>query len=418
MAMSSGTPRHTHTSGARAWQWARIAAIGGGVTLVAALLLLLDLRADRQRRVMADLIARSFDASWLDRDAQPPRLFDEKLPRFEHEIRERYPSVHGVYLTRLDGASERLIYPDRREPQFHQARQRAQRVEVRDAGGARGFLYIDFDPRAAAALRWTLRGALALVSVGGAAVLLLVWRQARAIEDTRVELAERTQELYHLERLALVGRAAAGILHDLKKPVLNIRQEAQALADPAARAVIGEQSELFFALLRELDLEGFAARTEDQAEFLDLEQAVARSYALVERQGRGVHFRLRFPAEPVLVLARKHRVTQIFSNLFLNALEAMPHGGELEATCDIVEEAAGRCAVVAVRDSGAGIAPEHLGRIFEPFRSFSGRNGATGLGLYITRQLVRDLGGEIAVSSEPGRGAVFTVRIPLEQTAT
>ena len=109
----------------------------------------------------------------------------------------------------------------------------------------------------------------------------------------------------------------------------------------------------------------------------------------------------------------RNQMKQVFLNLFHNALQAMPSGGELKLqTREAIRD--GRAWVIAsVRDSGEGILPEHKERLFEPFFTTKSNQGGTGLGLSVTYGIVTDHGGRIEVESQPGKGSTFTVWLPI-----
>jgi two-component system NtrC family sensor kinase len=105
------------------------------------------------------------------------------------------------------------------------------------------------------------------------------------------------------------------------------------------------------------------------------------------------------------------QLRQVFTNLIINGLQAMPEGGELVVDAGIDDAAERIC--VTVRDHGGGIRAEDMGRLFTPF--FSTKPQGTGLGLAVSYGIVGDHGGEISVSSSPGNGASFIVSLPLSQ---
>jgi signal transduction histidine kinase len=116
------------------------------------------------------------------------------------------------------------------------------------------------------------------------------------------------------------------------------------------------------------------------------------------------------------VRANASELEQVFLNLFLNALDAMPEGGRLAVSTlgEGMRLADGRpCLAVIVEDTGNGIPPEIRERIFEPFFTTKEEGRGTGLGLSICLGLVRNHGGEIEADSTPGKGARFTVKLPL-----
>ncbi len=117
-------------------------------------------------------------------------------------------------------------------------------------------------------------------------------------------------------------------------------------------------------------------------------------------------------AEGLEVKGSPGRVSQVFSNLLINAAQALSEWNgprrEIRVTSRLLEERA----IVEVADTGPGIAPEHLSRVFQPFFTTKGMTTGTGLGLSISRDIVRRLGGDIEVRSVPGAGTVFTVSLP------
>ena len=118
------------------------------------------------------------------------------------------------------------------------------------------------------------------------------------------------------------------------------------------------------------------------------------------------------------VLAPGDQLRQVFLNLFLNAQEAMPDGGTLSIATRLsrgtdTEFVAGSYAVVQVRDTGTGIAEEHLAHVFEPFYSTKRDSKGTGLGLWVSQGIIQNHGGSMRVSSRSGRGTTFTITLPV-----
>jgi signal transduction histidine kinase len=103
---------------------------------------------------------------------------------------------------------------------------------------------------------------------------------------------------------------------------------------------------------------------------------------------------------------------QVFLNLIHNAVEAMPTGGNLSMRTEMRSKDGRNWATVAIHDSGIGISPKDIDRIFEPFYTTRGTRGGTGLGLSVTYGIVADHGGTIEVESRPGEGSTFTVWLP------
>ncbi|MBW3571297.1 MAG: response regulator [Gemmatimonadetes bacterium] len=157
-----------------------------------------------------------------------------------------------------------------------------------------------------------------------------------------------------------------------------------------------------------------AGREEVHREALDLAGLTRDAAALVEplARGKGLAFRVEVPAEPVRVETDGGKVHQIVLNLLSNAVK-FTDGGEVSVSL----AARNGHAVLQVRDTGIGIAPENLERIWDAFSQVeqapTRRVGGTGLGLSVTRNLARLLGGDVVVESAPGRGSAFTLRLPM-----
>ena len=125
------------------------------------------------------------------------------------------------------------------------------------------------------------------------------------------------------------------------------------------------------------------------------------------------------PSPAVIVRGAEYKLQQVFLNLFLNAKEAMPEGGELRVSTRLsgpreLEMLTGRHVLVQVQDSGTGIAREHMRHLFEPFFSTKQAAKGTGLGLWVSQGIVQQHGGQIQVTSRQGLGTTFSVALPLE----
>jgi len=123
--------------------------------------------------------------------------------------------------------------------------------------------------------------------------------------------------------------------------------------------------------------------------------------------GKDIRFRFHPLDESVSTDLDSDKIQEVVLNLLLNGIAAIDKGGEISVTMEV----RGRDLEIRVEDTGKGIAPEHLPLVFNPF--FTTRKTGTGLGLSLCRQIVQAHGGTIMVESEPGRGSVFTVRLPI-----
>ncbi|MEZ4648301.1 MAG: ATP-binding protein [Candidatus Eisenbacteria bacterium] len=261
----------------------------------------------------------------------------------------------------------------------------------------------------------------------------LAFREARrgaeleAHRRHEAQIHDLERQVFHNERLASVGRLAAGMAHEINNPLEGISSYLSLLGDELEGGD-PERAKQFLVRSRE-GLERVASVTRQVLTYSDPGHAPLETVDLVRSMKETVRFleahplpstsniRLEEADSPLLVQGNSVTLGQLFLNLLLNAVEAtasLANDGEPAPWEPITVRLAreGDRAVVTVRDAGPGIDPEHLGKLFEPF--FSGK-GSTGLGLSVCYGIVRDHGGEIAARNHEGGGAVFTVKLPLER---
>jgi PAS domain S-box-containing protein len=221
------------------------------------------------------------------------------------------------------------------------------------------------------------------------------------------------------ERLATIGKVASGIAHEVRNPLFGISSVAQILRmEGSPRA---EHRPLLDALLAET--ERINRMVEELLYYgrpsvlalgsVDLE-AIWQSILLLnanEIENRQIRVETSFATEMSPVIADPGRLRQVFLNLLKNALEATPPGGRIriEVKPSFLGEVEDGW-LVLVNDTGAGMSPEKMGKIFELF--YSDKRGGSGLGLPICKKIVEDHGGRIEVQSDPTVGSTFTVWIP------
>ncbi len=250
--------------------------------------------------------------------------------------------------------------------------------------------------------------------------------------QTAARLAAQKQ-LEHADRLNTVGKLGAGIAHELGTPLNVISQRAQMIAtrevtgDAACEraAIIVDQADRMAMIIRELL--DFARRREPRKTSSDLTSIAHHAVALLRPLGekRGAKISLADTSERLRADVDASQVQQALANLVVNAIDAMPNGGEIEvdvharetdAPADVATERR-RWGAITVRDNGSGIDPDQLGSIFEPFVTTKAPGEGTGLGLSVAYGLIRDHGGWIGVTSTPGTGSEFTVFLPIEEDA-
>jgi signal transduction histidine kinase len=230
----------------------------------------------------------------------------------------------------------------------------------------------------------------------------------KLVEQSRVQLAQG-------EKLAATGRLAATFAHEVNNPLQAIYNCLQMMRDfelepeeqrECLQIAIAEVERLTGTVSRVLDL---TRRRQQEIKPVQLNQVIDRVLALTGKylQHRHIALQKDLASELPPALAVADELVQVFLNLVLNAADAMPEGGMLRVTSRLGDD--GRLAV-ALFDTGCGIPPEYLGRIFEPF--FSTKEGGTGMGLNISSDIIKQHGGEITVKSQVGQGTTFTVRLP------
>lgn len=236
------------------------------------------------------------------------------------------------------------------------------------------------------------------------------------------ESRDMEHRLAESERLAAVGTLAAGVAHEVRNPLnamlLTLEQLRAKTAPPAGteeRERFDRYVESVTAELRRLermvgtflDLSRAGQLGRERVDVADSVRASAELFAGEARQ-RGVALTVDAPG-PTVVTGDAERLRTVWNNLLMNALQALPRGGAVTVRVRSME---GAGAAVEVADDGEGIAPEALGKIWEPF--YSGRRDGTGLGLALVRSIVEKHGGTIDVESAPGHGARFRVELPAD----
>lgn len=247
-------------------------------------------------------------------------------------------------------------------------------------------------------------------------------RMAVALEENLEHKARVEQQIFNAEKLASIGEMAAGLAHELRTPLSNIRALASLArrsleggdADPADLrgdlADIAEQTEKCSNILN--GLLDFARRQNPQLGPHDVQELIDKSLALVRMRLEKKEITATFARDSSLppVKVDGPLVHQVFVNLLLNAIDAVEPGGSIDIRTEYAE---GRVRV-RFADDGGGIPPEHLPKIFNPFFTTKEVGKGTGLGLSVSYGIVTSQGGTIAVESTPGAGSVFTVTLLAE----
>ncbi len=236
------------------------------------------------------------------------------------------------------------------------------------------------------------------------------------ILDDITERSELESRLLQADKLSSIGLLAAGVAHEVNTPLAVISTYAQMLAkqisgdDPRTKLLEKIANQTFRASNIVNSLLNFSRTSPTEFEEVDLNRAVRETLSLIEHQLEKAGVRVRTDLDPALppIRANFGKMQQVFLNLFLNARDAMDGGGEMT----VATRGQGGFARVTVADSGKGIPPEHLRKIYDPFFTTKPARQGTGLGLAVTYGIVRDNGGTIEAVSQPGAGAEFRLQFP------
>ncbi len=249
---------------------------------------------------------------------------------------------------------------------------------------------------------------------------ILVMEDVTERERLSEEIRRLEAQLLQAQKLAALGVMAAGIAHELRNPLTICSSAAQFLkqeqSTPGFRREcvkrIQQGIQRAFAIIDRL-LKFMRPSERGSLVKLDLLAVLKDTLALIADQARiqNVSVQSQLPDAPAFVQGDAQLLQQVFMNLFLNALHAMPSGGSLTISAQTTP----RQVIVRVSDTGPGIPAANLSTLFDPLRSKSGSATGTGLGLPLCHAILKLHAGAIEAESTPGKGATFTVRLDLTE---
>jgi two-component system sensor histidine kinase HydH len=235
------------------------------------------------------------------------------------------------------------------------------------------------------------------------------------VEQAAQLLREQQGKLLRTEQLSQVGQLAAGVAHEIRNPLTGIKMLVEAALRPqATRFLSAEDLQIIHREVKRLEQTvqsflDFARLPQPQKAPCDLRAIIAQARELV--QGRAAKQEIRIevvtPPEPVVAWIDASQLTTVLVNLFLNALDVLKSQGLLEVRLAAPDEAS---ITLKVLDSGPGIPPEIMERIFSPFAT--NKPHGTGIGLYVSARIMEEHGGSITASNRPEGGACFTLQLP------
>ncbi len=251
----------------------------------------------------------------------------------------------------------------------------------------------------------------------------------KKIEERTRALKKDFARLAHEDRLSSLGRLVASVCHEINNPITSIvtfNRLVQSILQPKP-GQNGPSDVEMSNVARYLDLSfreamrcgsivknllTFARPKSVEAKIVEMSELVDTILLLTEHQLELANIRLEvhFPSGPFTACGDYAQIQQCLLNLIFNAIDAMPHGGTLTISGEIDESA--DMISLAVADTGCGIDPEELPRIFEPFYSTKTDGKGNGLGLPMVYGIIREHHGDVDVESEPGKGSIFRIKLP------
>ena len=264
-------------------------------------------------------------------------------------------------------------------------------------------------------------------------VVPYTWNYRPAFLATLRDVTERTrlaEQLRHAQKLEAVGQLAGGVAHDFNNILTVILASAEIVLEeiaeshPSRRSIIDIQQAGRRAAALTRQLLTFARRHIHAPKVLDLNESVTSIHKMLERLiGEHVQIMLNLDPSPPHVLVDPDQMSQVLTNLVVNARDAMPRGGtiSIRTSSTMLDDAAGvfwgltagRYVVLSVRDTGEGMSREVRDRAFEPFYTTKKEGRGTGLGLSMVHGIVTQSGGQIKIDSEPDVGTTFTILLPV-----
>src|SRR5512143_981463 len=244
-------------------------------------------------------------------------------------------------------------------------------------------------------------------------------------EDKGTATAKKLeQQVLHSEKLAALGRLAAGVAHEIGNPLTSISTFAQLLREMSqdefsqnSLDIINNHIQRITDIVRSM---ATFARADSlnikEVNLNDVLQSALDLMRLDKRMKSTIGFVSSFDPNLPQTMIDEGQVSQVFINIILNALAAIPEGGKLTVTTRQERNDSGKDSIIIeVADTGIGIPPDDLAKIFDPFYTTKEVGSGTGLGLSLSYNIIKRFKGDIRVDSEVGRGTIFTITLPVER---
>jgi two-component system NtrC family sensor kinase len=245
------------------------------------------------------------------------------------------------------------------------------------------------------------------------------------VQKKTAEIVKAQEQLINAEKLASLGRMAAGVAHELNSPLTGIvtfahlmmkRIPPENTQDAEDLKVIIDQAERCSRIVR--GLLGFSRKTASEKAYVDMNTLIENTLSMVRNQAKfyNIAFDVRLDKSIPEVNADPNQIQQVFLNLLINAADAMEEKGKITISSRMIEEGEDKFVEVEFTDTGPGIPEDIRSKVFEPFFTTKPAGKGTGLGLAVSYGIIKKHEGQIFVKSEHGQGASFFVRLPVDKT--
>jgi two-component system NtrC family sensor kinase len=266
-----------------------------------------------------------------------------------------------------------------------------------------------------------LGGVLAIVL----AIIFTTRLTIHRLQDAATRMDELNAQLIQSDKMAALGKMAAGVAHEINNPLAVIIQKTGWMEDLLMEEDFQETKNLdeFKTSIKKIEehverarkvvhnMLGYARKMEPRLEDVDVNQTLTQTIGLLENYARinNINIRTDFAPDIPIIASDQSQLQQVFLNLISNAIDAIGKDGRVE----VLSRLGGGRIRVEIVDNGPGIPPEMQKRIFDPFVTTKQAGKGTGLGLWISYNIMEKLGGKISFSSQARKGTTFTVEIPV-----
>ncbi len=248
----------------------------------------------------------------------------------------------------------------------------------------------------------------------------------KEVEKKTAEIYKAQEHLINTEKLASLGRMAAGVAHEINSPLTGIvtfahlmlkRTPDENTQDIEDLETIIDQAERCSRIIR--GLLGFSRKSASEKSMVDLNTLISNTLAMVRHQSRflDILFDLQLDYAIPKVHVDPNQIQQVFLNLLINAADAMEKKGKVTLATRLIENHAAKFVEFEITDTGSGIPQDILDKIFEPFFTTKPAGKGTGLGLAVSYGIIKKHEGTIIAKNAPGSGASFYIHFPVPQAA-